>query len=215
MLSVQRVNVNPTFQSQKRSDKMDPKTEQMKLEWEGYRDEFEGLENDDNLPTPVRKFAKFMKVISGGVVTGLGVVWASKKAGDLSKRAVKSKAVKNARKDAEKLYKAVKDPAINLGGKIKVFFADKMTKLAEKEKMQRLIEKVKAFKETKVGRFLVRAEHRIKRDYRFVRLKLHNLIKSAKKGVTFDKVNDTTANVMGTGSGIAASYEIARDNGEE
>ena len=170
------------------------------------------MENDDNLPSPVRKFAKFMKVISGGVVTGLGVVWASKKAGNLSRKAVKSKAVKNAKKEAGKLYDAVKEPAIKYGNKIKAFFAEKMTKILKKEKMQKLIAKLKAVKETKFGKFLSKVEHRIKRDFRFVRLKLHNFFSKAKKGITFDKVNNTTANVMGTGSGIAAAYEIASDH---
>ena len=96
MLTVQRVNVNPAFQSNRNKAQMDPRTEQTKVEWEGYRDEFEGLENDDNLPSPVRKFAKFMKVLSGGVVTGIGVAWASKNAGELSRKAVNSKSVKSA-----------------------------------------------------------------------------------------------------------------------
>lgn len=215
MLTVQRVNVNPAFQSRRNNDKLDPRTEQMKLEWEGYRDEFEGLENDDNLPSPVRKFAKFMKVVSGGVVTGLGVVWASKKAGNLSRKALNSKAVKNAKKEAGKLCNAIKEPTTKIAGKIKAFFAEKMTKLLEKEKMQKLIAKMKAFKETKFGKFLTKAEYRIKRDYRFVRLKLNTMLGNAKKSVSFKKVNDTTANVMGTGSGIAAGYELAKEEGNE
>lgn len=210
MLSVQRVNYNPAFQS-RRNDQMDPRSEQVKHEWEGYRDEFEGLENDNNLPSPVRKFAKFMKVLSGGVVTGLGVVWASKKAGNLSRAALKSKAVKNVKKEAGKLYEAVKDPAVSFGGKVKGFFAEKIAKITSHEKMQKFIAKLKAFKETKFGKFLSKVEHRIKRDYRFIRLKLHN----AAKKITFDKVNNTTANVMGAGSGIAASYELAQNRDGE
>ena len=210
MLSVQSVNYSPAFKSRRTNDQMDPRTEQTKLEWENYRDEFEGLENDDNLPTPIRKFAKFMKVLSGGVVTGIGVAWASKNAGKLSRKAVNSKTVKNAKKEAVKLYDAVKEPVAKFANKVKAYFAEKMTKLLEKEKMQKLIAKLKAFKETKFGKFLSKAEHRIKRDYRFVRLKLHNAYNKAKKGVTFKKVNETTGNVMGTGSGIAASYEIAK-----
>ena len=87
----------------------------------------------------------------------------------------------------------------------------------QKERMQKLIAKMKAFKETKFGKFLEKAEHRIKRDYRFIRLKFNMTLGKAKKGVTFKKVNDTTANVMGTGSGIAASYELTKEEkgGEE
>ena len=74
---------------------------------------------------------------------------------------------------------------------------------------------MKAFKETKFGKFLTKAEYRIKRDYRFVRLKLNTMLGNAKKSVSFKKVNDTTANVMGTGSGIAAGYELAKEEGNE
>ena len=210
MLSVQPVKFSPAFkQAQPGTIPYDdPSQYSAKEEWEGYKDQFESLEQDSNLPKPVRNFAKFMKVVSGAVVTGLGVVWASKKAGNLSKEALNSKVVTDFKEEAGKVYKKAKGPVKKLIDRAKVFYNEKMANSAFMKKLSSGLEK---FKETKFGKFCLKLKDAVIKMYNTAK----NGVKASTEEITFDKVNNTTANVLGTGSGIATAYEIARSDGKE
>lgn len=214
MLTVQPVSFKPAFKSgyaaeatYDRSYERSP----MQEEWEGYKSQFEDLASDENLPKPMRKFAKLMKVVSGAVVTALGVIWASKKAGNLSKSAYNSEFVQGTINKGKSLAEKAKTPLHNIGVKLKVKALRGFVKFKETNFGKKVIENYKKFQGTKFGKAVKYVVDKMKDGWKFVK----NTFKNAKKEITFDKVNDTTANVMGTGAGVATAYDIARGDTQQ
>ena len=212
MISVQSVNFKPAFRSSNVIDvpfeevQRNSMIQDTKDEWEGYKNQFDDLSNDKNLPSSFRKIAKAMKVASTGVLTGLGVVWASKKIGNLTKSAIGSKFVKNIVNNAKAIYKKIKKPLSNLKTKVKTHLNNMMTKFKETEFGKKVVEGYKKFKETKLGKAIKYIYNKIKDGLKFVKKSFND----TKKDINFDKINDTTANVMGTGAGVATAYDVAK-----
>lgn len=218
MLSVQPVNFKPAFRSSRIEDIPYEEFNEnyaSKEEWEGIKDQFGDLETDSNLPSPVRKFAKGMKIISGAVVTALGVIWASKKAGNLTRSAYKSKAVQSAldniKNTADKVEKPVKDIYNKAADKIKLLIDNLTTKFKETNIGKKVFQKQEQLKNTKFGKIVNSAEAKLTKGFAYTKKELSEI----KKSITFDKINDKTADVMGVGAGIATAYDLARENNNE
>lgn len=206
MLTVQPVSFKPTFKSGYASSTTYERSP-MQEEWEDYKSQFEDLAEDTNLPKPMRRFAKLMKVVSGAVVTALGVIWASKKAGNLSRSAYNSEFVQGTINKGKSYAEKAKTPLHNLGVKLKGNFE----KFKQTEFGQKVVANYAKFKETKFGKAVKFVVDKVKDGWKFVK----ETFTDAKKDITFDKVNDTTANVMGTGAGVATAYDIARDDSQQ
>lgn len=214
MLTVQPVSFKPAFKSGYASSaSYDTQYERspMQEEWEGYKSQFEDLATDENLPKPMRKFAKFMKVISGAVVTALGVIWASKKAGNISRSAYNSEFVQGTINKGKNFAEKAKTPLHNLGVKLKAKVLNSFAKFKETKFGQKVVNNYAKFKETKFGKAVKYVVDKMKDGWKFVK----NTFKSAKSEITFDKVNDTTANVMGTGAGVATAYDLSRNDTQQ
>lgn len=214
MLSVQPVSLKPAFKGGYATEAVygrEYDKSPLQDEWEGYKSEFENLSEDENLPKPIRKFAKLMKIMSGGVVTALGVIWASKKAGNLSKSAFNSEFVQGSIKKGQGLYEKAKGPLKEYGIKFKNLLIKGFNKFKETKFGQKVVENYTKLKNTKFGQTVKKLVERAKDDWKFIKETFTN----AKKEITFDKVNETTANVMGTGAGAATAYDIAREDTQQ
>ena len=214
MLTVQPVSFKTAFKSgYASSTSYDTQYERspMQEEWEGYKSQFEDLAEDANLPKPMRRFAKLMKVVSGAVVTALGVIWASKKAGNLSRSAYNSELVQGTINKGKSYAEKAKTPLHNLGVKLKAKALRGFAKFKKTNFGQKVVENYKKFQGTKFGKAVKYVADKVKAGWNFVK----NTFKSAKNEITFDKVNDTTANVMGTGAGVATAYDLSRDDTQQ
>ncbi len=215
MLSVQRVNLmsNPAFgkRDNNRFDDAEVISEMpryysnnslladeneynmAKAEWEGVRDNIEGLE--DLVPEPMKKPYKWLKIASSAVVTGLGVVWASKKAGNVTKNALTSDFAKKVVNLTMSSFDTIKKPFVTVYKKGSEFAGKKLAGTKAEEFLNKT--KDKALNNKVVDE--------ITKKY----TKAESIIKSKAAGVTFEKVNNVTAGILGTGSGLAAGYEAA------
>ena len=210
MLTVQPVSFKPAFKSGYTTNATYERSP-MQEEWEGYKSQFEDLAADTNLPKPMRGFAKFMKVISGAVVTALGVIWASKKAGNLSRSAYNSEFVQGTINKGKNFAEKAKTPLHNFGVKMKAKAFRGFVKFKETNFGKKVVENYKKFQGTKFGKAVKYVVDKMKDGWNFVK----NTFKSAKSEITFDKVNDTTANVMGTGAGVATAYDLSRGDTQQ
>ena len=210
MLTVQPVSFKPAFKSGYAASASYERSP-MQEEWEGYKSQFEELAADENLPKPMRKFAKFMKVISTAVLTALGVIWASKKAGNLSKSAYNSDFVQNSIKKGKGLFEKAESPFQAFSQKVKMKALRSFVKFKNTEFGQKVVTNYAKLKESKFGKAVKFVADKIKDGWKFIK----KTFTDAKKDITFDKVNDTTANVMGTGAGLATAYDVARNDGQQ
>ena len=212
MLTVQPVSFKPAFKGYATDAAYNREQKSpLQEEWEGYKSEFENLSLDENLPKPMRKFAKFMKIISTAVLTALGVIWASKKAGNLSRSAYKSEFVQNSIDKGKGFFGKIKTPLKNFGMKVKNFLVEGFNKFKKTKFGQKVVEKYTKLKGSKFGKAVKYVVNKAKDGWKFIK----KTFKDAKNDITFDKVNDTTANVMGTGAGVATAYDVARNDSQQ
>ena len=212
MLSIQPVNFKPNFgnyaQTYANDSYLEDQTRYQELqdEWQEHTDKFASLEEDMNLPKPVRKAAMVMKAISSGVLTGLGVVWASKKAGNITRSVLKSNSVSKAKTAVSDAFKSVKQPLKNVYAFIKKQANKIFEKYSDKKIIKTASEKISALKNSKISK--------IYNDCKKYVSDFVNNISEKSKAITpdekFKKANDTVAGILGGGSGLAAAYEVAR-----
>lgn len=162
--------------------------------WSSVRDNLNELEN--MVPNSVKKPYTWVKTISSGVITGLGVVWASKQAGKITKNALTSQFVKNSCKQASTAFNTIKKPFVTAYSSISEYISKKMPSKAA----QKLNDLKSAVTDNKV--------------VTFAKNKVTEVTKRIAKP-TFDKVNNITAGVLGTGSGVAAAYDVATGECDE
>lgn len=164
-----------------------------KTEWEGVRDNIEGLE--DLVPEPMKKPYKWLKIASSAVVTGLGVVWASKKAGNVTKNALTSDFAKKTVNMVRSTFDTIKKPFVTIYKSGSEFAGKKLSGTKAEEILNKTKDKA--------------LNNKIVDEVTKKYAKAEKLVKDKVAGITFDKVNNATAGVLGTGSGIAAGYEAA------
>ena len=177
--------------------------------WKGISEQVEDLLNDENLPKPVRKFSKFLKVVSSGVLTALGVIWASKKAGTLVRSAVTSQFAKGLKDKLRSAYKFVKEPAKKVFNWVKDLVVKNFDKTKDKGFMKKIVDKFNSLKNGNVGNFVSKIGKNLKDFGNW----LKGIFTNLKGKFTFDGVNKAVANTMGVGSGAAAAYETAKAGG--
>ena len=140
MLSVQRVNLMNhqsfgnapyygTTGARRQSDNLVSPAEQQQYdeavgEWSLLQDKLNDLE--EMVPEKVKKPYKFFKAISTAVITGLGVVWASKKVGLAAKKALTSLPAKKFYVKARNVYRHVEAPLSEHVNKFSNLMKDKL-----------------------------------------------------------------------------------------
>lgn len=163
-------------------------------EWESVRDNLDNI--DDIVPESIKKPYKWLKVGSSTVITGLGVVWASKKAGDVTRTALTSDFSKKAGKVIKSTFNTVKKPFVTAYNSVTEYAGKKLSGT----KTEEMFNKAKSVVlDNKATKYILEKGAKAKK---YTAEKLNK--------VNFDKVNNVTAGVLGTGSGLAAGYEVAR-----
>lgn len=202
MLSVQSVNLmsQPSFGKRNKGSADKGMSAEEKVyrntvnEWENVRDNLEGLE--DIVPEQIKKPYKWLKVGSSAVITGLGVVWASKKSGEAAKAALTSDFSKKAVRLVTSTGNKIKKPFVTAYNHVAEFAGKKLSGT----KAEKTIDNAKkVILDNKAVTYLSEQADKAKK---YAASKLN--------GIKFEKVNNITAGVLGTGSGLAAGYEVAR-----